>query len=138
LLSPWIALADTRDVPDTATDDVASADAMDADGDGAALESVVVSARKRTENLQDVPLAISSVSGSALERDGNYALQELPDKVPNLLILPSNPRQTSISIRGPGKNSANDGLETSVGVYVDGVYLGQPGRRHSIWRIWIT
>jgi iron complex outermembrane receptor protein len=91
------------------------------------LENIVVSARKREEKLQDVPLAISSIPGGALERDGDYNIQDLSDKVPGIYIAPSNPRQTSIQIRGIGKNSANDGLETSVGVYVDGVYLAQPG-----------
>ena len=96
-------------------------------GDDASLERIVVSARKREEKLQDVPLSISSISGAALQRDGDYTIQDLSDKAPNIYIAPSNPRQTSIQIRGLGKNSANDGLETSVGVYVDGVYLAQPG-----------
>jgi iron complex outermembrane recepter protein len=117
LLFPLIALADATGPSDASV-------AANDDGD---LESVVVSARKRNEKLEDVPLSISSISGSALEQDADYSVQDLPDKVPNLLIAPSNPRQTSISIRGLGKNSANDGLETSVGVYVDGVYLGQSG-----------
>jgi iron complex outermembrane receptor protein len=117
LLLPLTALADAT----------GSGDASVTADDGAGLESVVVSARKRTEKLEDVPLSISTVSGSALEQDADYSVQDLPNKVPNLLIAPSNPRQTSISIRGLGKNSANDGLETSVGVYVDGVYLGQSG-----------
>lgn len=95
--------------------------------EGAGLDELVVSARKRSEDLLDVPLSVTVVSGSTLQRDGDYSIQDLAEKVPNLIIEPSNPRQTSISIRGLGKNSANDGLETSVGVYVDGVYLSQPG-----------
>jgi iron complex outermembrane receptor protein len=95
--------------------------------DYAALDEVVVNARKREEKAIEVPISISTVTGATLERDQDYAIQDLAEKVPNLLVAPSNPRQTSISIRGLGKNSANDGLETSVGVYVDGVYLSQPG-----------
>jgi iron complex outermembrane receptor protein len=98
-----------------------------AESDYAALDEVVVNARKREEKAIEVPLSISTVTGATLERDQDYAIQDLAEKVPNLLIAPSNPRQTSIAIRGLGKNSANDGLETSVGVYVDGVYLSQPG-----------
>src|ERR1700675_4197701 len=98
-----------------------------ATGDYAALDEVVVNARKREEKAIEVPISISTVTGATLERDQDYAIQDLAEKVPNLLIAPSNPRQTSIAIRGLGKNSANDGLETSVGVYVDGVYLSQPG-----------
>jgi iron complex outermembrane recepter protein len=117
--------------PDTSTNtspDVAADAAIGlSDGDGGVLDTVLVTARKRAEDLEKVPISVSSVSGRDLEQDANYSIQELADKVPNLLIAPSNVRQTSISIRGLGKNSANDGLETSVGVYVDGVYLGQPG-----------
>jgi iron complex outermembrane recepter protein len=108
-------------------DETASSDASTFANDSEDIEDVVVSARKRTEKLQDVPLSISSVSGSALEQGAYYSIQDLSAKVPNLLTAPSNPRQTSIAIRGLGKNSANDGLETSVGVYVDGVYLAQSG-----------
>jgi iron complex outermembrane receptor protein len=100
--------------------------APDGGGD-VALDAITVSARKREERLQDVPLSITSLSGTALQNDGDYTIQDLSDKAPGLYIAPSNPRQTSIQIRALGKNSANDGLETSVGVYVDGVYLAQPG-----------
>ena len=109
-----------------ADSDLVEADVA-AQHDGAGLGEIVVSARKRNEDLLEVPLSVSAVSGTTLQRDGDYAIQDLAEKVPNLIIEPSNPRQTSISIRGLGKNSANDGLETSVGVYVDGVYLAQPG-----------
>jgi iron complex outermembrane receptor protein len=117
LVIPALALADAEKPILTAS----------VDADYAALDEVVVSARKREENAIAVPISISTVTGATLERDQDYAIQDLAEKVPNLLIAPSNPRQTSIAIRGLGKNSANDGLETSVGVYVDGVYLSQPG-----------
>src|ERR1700682_5389299 len=83
------------------------------EADYAALDEVVVNARKREEKAIEVPISISTVTGATLERDQDYAIQDLAEKVPNLLIAPSNPRQTSIAIRGLGKNSANDGLETS-------------------------
>ena len=118
LLLPLIALAD-----DSKPDNTPVANSQTVE-----LEKVVVTSRKRSELIQDVPLSISTVSGSTLERDGDYSIQDVAEKVPSLQVSPSNPRQTSISIRGLGKNSANDGLETSVGVYVDGVYLSQPGQ----------
>jgi len=117
LVMPGLALADAEKPILTAS----------VGADYAALDEVVVSARKREEKAIEVPISISTVTGATLERDQDYAIQDLAEKVPNLLIAPSNPRQTSIAIRGLGKNSANDGLETSVGVYVDGVYLSQPG-----------
>jgi iron complex outermembrane receptor protein len=107
--------------------DLPSAESTVAPLDGGGLDEIVVAARKRNEDLLDVPLSVTVVTGSTLQRDADYSIQDLAEKVPNLIIEPSNPRQTSISIRGLGKNSANDGLETSVGIYVDGVYLSQPG-----------
>lgn len=92
------------------------------------LDSVVVSARAREEIAQDVPLPIEVIGGKRLDRDNIVTINELVKAVPNLGVFGSNPRQTSISIRGVGKNSANDTLEPGVGVIVDGVvssYVGQ-------------
>lgn len=92
------------------------------------LDSVVVTARAREEIAQDVPLPIEVIGGKRLDRDNIVTINELVKAVPNLGVFGSNPRQTSISIRGLGKNSANDTLEPGVGVIVDGVvssYVGQ-------------
>lgn len=92
------------------------------------LDSVVVTARAREEIAQDVPLPIEVIGGKRLDRDNIVTINELVKAVPNLGVFGSNPRQTSISIRGIGKNSANDTLEPGVGVIVDGVvssYVGQ-------------
>ncbi|MES2012287.1 MAG: TonB-dependent receptor [Pseudomonadota bacterium] len=92
------------------------------------LGAVVVTSRNKEEVAQDVPVPISVVGGKTLDRDDVVTVNELVKKVPNLGVFGSNPRQTSISIRGIGKNSANDTMEPSVGVIVDGVvnsYVGQ-------------
>ena len=92
------------------------------------LDSVVVTARAREEIAQDVPLPVEVIGGKRLDRDNIVTINELVKAVPNLGVFGSNPRQTSISIRGIGKNSANDTLEPGVGVIVDGVvssYVGQ-------------
>lgn len=92
------------------------------------LGSVVVTSRNREEIAQDVPIPVSVVGGKTLDRDNVVTVNELVKKVPNLGVFGSNPRQTSISIRGIGKNSANDTMEPGVGVIVDGVvssYVGQ-------------
>jgi iron complex outermembrane recepter protein len=91
------------------------------------LEEVVVSARRRVENVQDVPIPITALSGSALDQSGIYRLEDLNKRLPSLNVQVANPRQTSIAVRGLGNNPANDGLESSVGVYLDDVYLGRPG-----------
>jgi iron complex outermembrane recepter protein len=92
------------------------------------LDTVVVTARNREEIAQKVPLPVSVVGGKTLDRDNVVAVNDLVKKVPNLGVFGSNPRQTSISLRGIGKNAANDTMEPSVGVIVDGVvssYVGQ-------------
>ncbi|MDB5756605.1 MAG: TonB-dependent receptor [Massilia sp.] len=97
------------------------------------LESVVVTARNREEIAQDVPVPVSVVSGKTLERDNVVGIAGLTQKVPNLGLFGSNPRQTSISLRGIGKNSANDTMEPSVGVIVDGVASSYVGQNWTDW-----
>lgn len=91
------------------------------------IAEVIVTARKREEAAHNVPVSLSVRSGDELERAQSQRLQEIAQTIPNLSIEVLNPRQASIAIRGIGRNPANDGLESSVGVFVDGVYLGRPG-----------
>jgi len=97
------------------------------------LENVVVTSRNREEIAQDVPVPVSVVSGQTLERDNVVGISGLTQKVPNLGLFGSNPRQTSISIRGIGKNAANDTMEPSVGVIVDGVASSYVGQNWTDW-----
>jgi iron complex outermembrane receptor protein len=91
------------------------------ENDVATLDQIVVRAREREENLQDVPIPVSAVSGKMLDRDDAVTIQDFAKLTPNILVQAPNARQTSISIRGVGKNTANDALEPSVGVVIDGV-----------------
>jgi iron complex outermembrane receptor protein len=95
------------------------------DDNGGGLEQVLVTARRRTENAQDVPIPIAAVGGAELEGAGQFRLEELNQRLPSTNVQFNNPRQTSIAVRGLGNNPANDALESSVGVYLDGVYLGR-------------
>lgn len=85
------------------------------------FEQIVILARSRAERTQDVPIPVTAVSGKVLDREDAVAIQDFSKLAPNLLVQAPNARQTSISIRGVGKNTANDALEPSVGVIVDGV-----------------
>jgi iron complex outermembrane receptor protein len=99
-----------------------------ADGDGTdTLETVYVTARKQSEDLQKVPLPVTVLSGEALADSNDTQIQQLALKAPDLLVTQSNARQTSFGLRGLGNNPISDGLSTSVGVYMDGVYLDRPG-----------
>lgn len=108
-------------LPDTAADEEAAAEITDNGPD------ITVTARRQTERAQDVPVALSVLSGSRLEQTGAYTLADLQQQAPSLTAYSSNPRNSSVAIRGIGVSSASDGLDTSVGVYVDNVYLGRPG-----------
>jgi iron complex outermembrane receptor protein len=91
---------------------------------------IVVTARRRDENAQDVPIALSVVSADALAKTGNYTIGQIQQLVPSLQVFSFNPRNTNVNIRGLGSNVAltNDGLENGVGFYVDNVYYGRPGQ----------
>ena len=91
------------------------------------LDEVIVSARKRDENLQQVPISIVALDGEWLSRSHAHLMSDVVQSVPNLQLQFLNPRQTSFSIRGIGSNPASEGLETSVGLYLDGVYISRPG-----------
>ncbi len=93
-----------------------------------ALDTVVVTARKRAENIQDVPIAISLISAADLARQGTYTIQQVSQQAPTLQYTSSNPRNTALTVRGLGVSFglANDGLEQGVGFYVDQVYNSRP------------
>jgi iron complex outermembrane recepter protein len=104
---------------------VSSADVADAAEEGVA--TVTVTARRRAEDIQDVPIPIAAIDGAALERAGQFRLEDLNQRLPSTNVLITNPRQMSFAVRGLGNNVANDALESSVGTYLDNVYLGRPG-----------
>ena len=93
----------------------------------AQTESVIVTARHTQEREQDVPISMSVLTADSLDAVGAYTLSDIQHQIPGLVSYNSNPRNSSVGIRGLGVTSAQDGLDTSVGVYVDGVYLGRPG-----------
>ncbi len=85
---------------------------------------IVVTARRRTETAQAVPLAISVIRGDSIESTGNFNIVKLQQLAPTLQVYTSNPRNTSVNIRGLGVpfGLTSDGFEQGVGIYVDDVY----------------
>ena len=83
----------------------------------AELEEIIVTAQKRAESLQDVPVSLVAISGTKIAEAGLHSFQELSQYVPNLTIT-ENAVNTIISMRGIGVG-ANQSFEQSVGVYVD-------------------
>ncbi|TCU57784.1 iron complex outermembrane receptor protein [Novosphingobium sp. PhB57] len=89
---------------------------------------ILVTARRRQERAQDVPISLSTVDDRALVATGFSNLTQISTLTPSLAIRGTNARNTYINIRGLGSNSTqNDGLEIGVGVYVDDVYYGRVG-----------
>ena len=94
---------------------------------GNELPTIIVTARRGEEAAQAVPLSMVVLEGDELERAGLSAATSLPERVSGLVVMAPNPRLTSFSIRGLGSNTQNDGIESSVGLFMDGVYLGRSG-----------
>jgi iron complex outermembrane receptor protein len=88
------------------------------------LDEIVVTATKRAESLQDVPMSITAVDGKLIENLGIERLSQVAGFIPNVSIAPSDEPARNISIRGLGSGN-NRGFETSVGLFLDGAYLGR-------------
>ncbi|WP_324261025.1 TonB-dependent receptor [Altererythrobacter sp. H2] len=94
-----------------------------ADGAASLPTEIVVTARGREQRLQDVPVAVSVVSGAELERADLRSLQDVTARLPNVKI--NNGTNTDVLVvRGVG-SGANVGFEQAVGTFVDGVYRGR-------------
>jgi len=108
-------------------EEATSADAALDTPDGGAI---VVTARRRNENAQDVPIALSVLGGKRLESTNVFTLDQAKQQIPSLQIFAINPRNTNINIRNLGSNASvsSDGLDSGVGVYVDDVYYARPGQ----------
>ena len=89
----------------------------------AVLEEIIVTAQKRTESLQDVPISITTLDGAKIEEAGINTVNELAAYIPNLMLT-ENAVATSIVIRGIGPG-ANQSFEQSVGLFLDGVHLAK-------------
>ena len=87
------------------------------------IEKITVTATKREETLQEVPLSVSVTSAATIEQAHIRDLIDLQSVVPSLKVSQFNAvGQTNFIIRGFGNGSGNDGIESSVGVFIDGVY----------------
>jgi iron complex outermembrane receptor protein len=96
--------------------------------ESALLDEIVVTSRRRTEVLQEVPISVSVVGGAQIEQSGAFNVNRVKELIPSVQLYTSNPRNTGINIRGIGSpfGLTNDGLDPGVGFYVDGVYYARP------------
>ncbi len=107
--------------PVMAQDDAAATD----EGEGG---EIIVTARRREENLLDVPIAVSAFSGEALEMRGALDLTDIGNITPNTTLETSRGTNSTLSafIRGIGQQDPVSGFEPGVGIYLDDVYLNRP------------
>jgi iron complex outermembrane receptor protein len=108
--------------PAAANPEPAGASASDA-----TLESVIVTARRREEQIQDVPLSMSVLNSATLESTGTFNVGKLTQLQPSIQFVSSNPRNSATTIRGLGApfGLTNDGIEQGVGIYIDQVYYSR-------------
>jgi iron complex outermembrane receptor protein len=92
------------------------------------LAEIVVTARRRAENLQDVPVAVTALSADILQQQAVTSLGDLNSLVPNMKISSARATSSTINvyIRGVGQSDPLWGFEPGVGVYIDDVYLARP------------
>jgi iron complex outermembrane receptor protein len=102
---------------------------VSAASDSTSVGQIFVTARRREESAQSVPIALSVTSAETLTQTGVNSIVSLTQLVPTLQVLSPNARNTALTIRGLGASYglANDGLEQGVGIYVDQVYVSRPG-----------
>ncbi len=104
-----------------------STDTLEAPDSG--RDVIIVTATRRAENLQEVPLAVTAVGTEELDRQGIADIRSLAAVSPsfNLNSSDTETQGTTIRIRGVGTTGNNIGLESAVAVFLDGVYLSRPG-----------
>ncbi len=94
----------------------------------AELEEITVTATRREESIQDVPISILAVSGDTIREGSITKMSDLTDSLPAVTVA-QNPIGNFIFIRGIG-SSTNQGIEQSVSIFHDGIYMG----RHQLSR----
>ncbi|MCL6741056.1 TonB-dependent receptor [Sphingomonas sp. RB56-2] len=131
----WSVPAAAQDAATAATGAEATAAAGEAtevpaaDAPAADNGDIVVTARKRSESLQDVPLSIAAVSGELMQQQGIKKLDDLQFKVPNFTMTETG-IGSNIAIRGIF-SGVNQGFEQSVGTYIDGIHYGRAQQARS-------
>ena len=93
------------------------------------IEEIVVTATKREESIQDVPIAVSAFTGEDLAARGVQDIYGLQEVSPSIAVYSSNSTSNggTLRIRGVGTTGNNPGLEAAVGTFIDGVYRSRAG-----------
>ncbi|MCY4057367.1 MAG: Plug domain-containing protein, partial [Gammaproteobacteria bacterium] len=94
-----------------------------------AIETVIVTATKREESIQDVPIAVTAIAGEDLAARGVQDIYGLMEVAPSIVVYNSNSTTNggTLRIRGVGTTGNNPGLEAAVGTFIDGIYRSRAG-----------
>jgi iron complex outermembrane receptor protein len=100
--------------------------ASTATDDGGALGDIIVTAQKRSESIQSVPVAVSALSAEQLENPSISDIRDLAGRVPSLVVdsVAAGPSAAAISIRGVSFEDIEKSFDPTVGIVVDGVFIG--------------
>lgn len=98
----------------------------DADAETGGLGEIIVTARRRQESMQSVPVSVTAISAEMLQRYDMTSLEKISTQTPQFTIgRSSNGSGAQLTLRGVGSSSTSIGIEQSVAVVLDGVYYGQ-------------
>src|SRR4029453_6117723 len=91
-------------------------------------EGVVVTARRFEEEVQEVPIPVSVLSGELIANAGAFNVNRVKELIPTVQFYSSNPRNSTVTTPGMGApfGLTNDGIEPGVGLYVDGIFYARP------------
>lgn len=90
-----------------------------------AIEEVIVTATKRAESVQDIPLSVNAFSGAQLEEAGVKDIRDIAGQTPGLQIKSRGETEGSVFIRGIGSVAPGIGADPAVGIYIDGLYAAR-------------
>ena len=123
--SVWLGATAALAIASSATAQTANAESAEAQAERGGLEEITVTARRRAESAQDIPVAITALSGAAMQRMDITNLEKVAAMTPQLQVGRSAVGSgAQLTMRGIGSNSSSVGIEQSVAVIVDGAYYG--------------
>ena len=124
----WAAQPEGAGAKDTAATGAPAAQAVGADPVAKTLDTVTVSARKREETIQEVPIAVTAFTPESIEKLGVEDIGDLDAQVPNLTIYAARGSTSTVTayIRGVGQSDPLWGVDPGVGIYLDDVYIARP------------
>ena len=109
----------------------AFAQAQDSEGAEAARDdnTIIVTATRRAQDVQDIPIAVTAVSQAQLDNQGVFNIQQISQLATSITASTAQVASGSVvlRIRGVGTTSNNIGFESAVGIFIDGAYQSRPG-----------